>query len=335
MADPADAVAALGDLGGPIALKLSSGDGAAQVRARRGRARPRRSPPPCATRSRESRRSPSDHGGEVLAERMAAPGVELLVAARTDAIVPALVIGLGGIWTELLDDVAIVPLPADAARIERALRSLRGAPVLEGGRGRVPCDVACRGAAGAACRRAAARPRAGADRTQPGAGVEFRRRRGRRGDPLAAAAGRGWRGRRGTGPGMHDVVVVGGGFAGVTAAREAALRGRSVVLLEARERLGGRTWRSDWGPGPVEYGGAWVHWHQPHTLSELTRAGLPVLLSDDAEVAAGTSAASAARRRSPSATRSRGAAGTGSSTACAPPCPSPTTRCSRSTSSPL
>ena len=41
---------------------------------------------------------------------------------------------------------------------------------------------------------------------------------------------------------MHDVIVVGGGFAGVTAAREAALRGRSVLLLEARDRLGGRTW---------------------------------------------------------------------------------------------
>jgi monoamine oxidase len=85
---------------------------------------------------------------------------------------------------------------------------------------------------------------------------------------------------------VYDVVVVGGGFAGVTAAREAALRGRSVVLVEARDRLGGRTWTSDWGPAAVEYGGAWVHWHQPHTFSELTRAGLPVLLSDDAEVAA-------------------------------------------------
>ncbi len=46
---------------------------------------------------------------------------------------PALVLGLGGIWTELLDDVAIVPLPADAARIEHALRSMRGAPMLPGG----------------------------------------------------------------------------------------------------------------------------------------------------------------------------------------------------------
>jgi monoamine oxidase len=84
---------------------------------------------------------------------------------------------------------------------------------------------------------------------------------------------------------VYDVAVIGGGFAGVTAAREAALRGRSVLLLEARERLGGRTWSTAWGPARVEYGGAWVHWHQPHTWSELSRAGLAVTLGDDAEVA--------------------------------------------------
>lgn len=71
-----------------------------------------------------------------------------------------------------------------------------------------------------------------------------------------------------------DVVIVGGGFAGVTAARECALRGRSVLVLEARDRLGGRTWAADWDGIAVEYGGAWVHWHQPHTFSEITRAGL-------------------------------------------------------------
>jgi monoamine oxidase len=81
----------------------------------------------------------------------------------------------------------------------------------------------------------------------------------------------------------HDVIVIGGGFAGVTAAREAALRGRSVLLLEARDRLGGRTWSADWDGIPIEYGGAWVHWHQPHTWSEITRAGLGVELSEDAE----------------------------------------------------
>ncbi len=81
----------------------------------------------------------------------------------------------------------------------------------------------------------------------------------------------------------HDVIVVGGGFAGVTAAREATVRGCSVLLLEARERLGGRTWSAEWEGMPIEYGGAWVHWHQPHTWSEITRAGLRVVLSDDAE----------------------------------------------------
>ncbi len=84
---------------------------------------------------------------------------------------------------------------------------------------------------------------------------------------------------------MTDVVVIGGGFAGVTAAREAALRGRSVRLLEARDRLGGRTWSSTWEGHAIEYGGAWVHWHQPHTFAELTRAGLTVTVSGETELA--------------------------------------------------
>ena len=59
-----------------------------------------------------------------------------------------------------------------------------------------------------------------------------------------------------------------------------------MLLLEARDRLGGRTWRADWHGQPVEYGGAWVHWHQPHTWSEITRAGLEVAVSDEVDVAA-------------------------------------------------
>ncbi len=85
---------------------------------------------------------------------------------------------------------------------------------------------------------------------------------------------------------MRDVIVVGGGFAGVTAARECALRGFDTLLLEARDRLGGRTWSAEWEGERIEYGGAWVHWHQPHTFSELTRAGLPVTVSGEAERAA-------------------------------------------------
>ncbi len=85
---------------------------------------------------------PAAAGAELLVEEMAAPGVELLVAASRDGVVPALVVGLGGIWTEALADVAVIPLPAAPERVERALRSLRGAALLTGGRGREPVDHA-------------------------------------------------------------------------------------------------------------------------------------------------------------------------------------------------
>ena len=62
---------------------------------------------------------------------MAPPGVELFVAARADGVVPALVVGLGGVWTEALDDVAIIPLPASAERVARAIGELRGAALLD------------------------------------------------------------------------------------------------------------------------------------------------------------------------------------------------------------
>lgn len=59
----------------------------------------------------------------------------------------------------------------------------------------------------------------------------------------------------------YDVVVIGAGFAGVTAARELTQAGRSVLILEARDRLGGRTHYQD-VPAlerSVEMGGTWVH----------------------------------------------------------------------------
>jgi acyl-CoA synthetase (NDP forming) len=88
-------------------------------------------------------------GTEVLVEAMAPAGAELLIAARADAVVPVLAIGAGGIWAEALDDVALVPLPGSPARVERALRGLRAAPLLTGGRGREPVDLA--GVARLAC----------------------------------------------------------------------------------------------------------------------------------------------------------------------------------------
>ncbi len=72
---------------------------------------------------------------------------------------------------------------------------------------------------------------------------------------------------------MLDAIVIGGGFAGVTAARELTLAGLDCTLIEARDRLGGRTWTRDWDGDTIELGGGWVHWHQPYAWSELKRAG--------------------------------------------------------------
>ena len=74
----------------------------------------------------------------------------------------------------------------------------------------------------------------------------------------------------------HDVIVIGGGFAGLRAARDLADAGRSVVLLEARDRLGGRTWTRPFdGDGPlVEVGGTWFTPEQVEVPRELERYGL-------------------------------------------------------------
>lgn len=79
----------------------------------------------------------------------------------------------------------------------------------------------------------------------------------------------------------YDVVIVGGGFAGVTAARELSRDGKSVLILEARDRLGGRTHYEEVPQldRSVEMGGTWVHWFQPHLWSELNRYGIDLIES--------------------------------------------------------
>ncbi|MFC7740008.1 flavin monoamine oxidase family protein [Nocardiopsis composta] len=73
-----------------------------------------------------------------------------------------------------------------------------------------------------------------------------------------------------------DVVIVGAGVAGLIAARELGRSGLRVTVLEARDRLGGRVWTDERLGRPLEIGGTWVHWVQPHVWAEITRYGLPV-----------------------------------------------------------
>ena len=79
----------------------------------------------------------------------------------------------------------------------------------------------------------------------------------------------------------YDVIVVGGGFAGVTAARNLTHSGHRVVLLEGRDRLGGRTFyeHADSLGRSVEMGGTWVHWLQPHVWAEMTRYNSEIIES--------------------------------------------------------
>jgi monoamine oxidase len=81
----------------------------------------------------------------------------------------------------------------------------------------------------------------------------------------------------------YDAVVVGAGAAGMIAARELARAGRSVALLEARDRTGGRM-RSIWEPralASIELGAEFVHGRPAVTYELLHEYGATVI--DDAE----------------------------------------------------
>ena len=70
-----------------------------------------------------------------------------------------------------------------------------------------------------------------------------------------------------------DVVIIGAGAAGLAAARELSVAQRKVIVLEARDRLGGRinTHFDDW---PIELGAEFVHGKPPETFAIVRRAHL-------------------------------------------------------------
>jgi len=80
------------------------------------------------------------HGIEV--SRMLEPGVEVIIGARRDASFgPIVMCGLGGIYVEVLKDVAFRAFPLSRDEIKRMLKELKAYPLLEGARGGKPADI--------------------------------------------------------------------------------------------------------------------------------------------------------------------------------------------------
>ena len=78
---------------------------------------------------------------------------------------------------------------------------------------------------------------------------------------------------------MYDTVVIGAGLAGLTSARDLGHQGRSVLVLEARDRLGGRTWYRPFADTDhrVEMGGTWFAEEcMPFQAAEIARYDLRV-----------------------------------------------------------
>ncbi|WP_017538963.1 acetate--CoA ligase family protein [Nocardiopsis halophila] len=78
-----------------------------------------------------------------LVEEQCPPGAEVIVGAVADpSFGPLLLVGLGGVWAEALDDTSVLPCPLEPGEAERMLSGLRGAALLRGARGAPPVDAA-------------------------------------------------------------------------------------------------------------------------------------------------------------------------------------------------
>jgi acyl-CoA synthetase (NDP forming) len=132
-----DALAAAEEIGYPIALKTAGGDlhKTEQGGVRLGVADPDELA--AGYRDFEARLGP-----RVLVQEMVPDGCELLLGLVFDAqFGPMLTIATGGIFVEVLKDFRMLPLPTTSDAVADALESLRGAPLLQGVRGRPPADI--------------------------------------------------------------------------------------------------------------------------------------------------------------------------------------------------
>jgi acetate---CoA ligase (ADP-forming) subunit alpha len=87
-------------------------------------------------------RMPGAHFDGVAVQPQARPGVELIAGvSRDDRFGPLVIVGLGGIFVEVLHDTAMRLAPIDRPEARTMLNELRGAPLLHGARGTRPADL--------------------------------------------------------------------------------------------------------------------------------------------------------------------------------------------------
>lgn len=76
--------------------------------------------------------------------------------------------------------------------------------------------------------------------------------------------------RRGKPQRKKRVVVIGAGLAGLAAAKELQVQGHEVLVVEARDRIGGRVWTSkQWKDLPLDLGASWIHGVKGNPLTGL------------------------------------------------------------------
>jgi monoamine oxidase len=82
----------------------------------------------------------------------------------------------------------------------------------------------------------------------------------------------------------QDVVVVGAGMAGLTAARALAEAGLKVLVVEAQDRIGGRIWTRHVGDEAIELGAEFIHGRPPELWALIDEAGLETYERDGSQV---------------------------------------------------
>lgn len=142
---PGDAAEAVAALGRKAVLKIVSPDIAHKTEAGGVKLNVSAEDAPAAfTAIMESAKAydPEARLDGVLIAPMAGEGVDCILGARIDPVFgPVVLFGLGGIFTEVLKDVAFRAAPFDEATAREMIDELKGRDLLFGARGQAPCDI--------------------------------------------------------------------------------------------------------------------------------------------------------------------------------------------------